>query len=233
MQKNRTSAPCLKTLTLLSPQLRFHPPTHIHFILFERRCFSPMGSQSPRISQLQRHNFCRYYLLLGNPCEAALAAGFPPDSAAEDALALLQTPSCRSYLSQLAAKPALPMQTLVLTGLSRLAFGSAKDIVKLAFAEDLPSQEQLDALDLFQISELKRVKGGGIEIKLFDRQKALEKLLECASAADSSAAAAALLSALSVPSEEANDLDDLDPAPLFRQAEKSAELVDAARHQTL
>ena len=32
--------------------------------------------------------------------------------------------------------------------------------------------------DLFNVSEIKRVKGGGVEIKFFDRQKALEKLEE-------------------------------------------------------
>lgn len=31
-------------------------------------------------------------------------------------------------------------------------------------------------MDLFNISEIKRVKGGGMEIKFFDRIKALEKL---------------------------------------------------------
>ncbi|MBR3679756.1 MAG: terminase small subunit [Oscillospiraceae bacterium] len=161
-----------------------------------------------RIAALRRKNFCRYYLLLGNPTEAALQAGFAPEKAAEEALALLQNHSCRAYLAKLAAQPALPIQTLVLSGLSRLAFGSAKDAVKLVFSEEMPSDEMLSRLDLFQVAELKRVKGGGVEIKLFDRQKALERLLECAMSADSSAAANALLSALSIPQEEANALDD-------------------------
>ena len=30
--------------------------------------------------------------------------------------------------------------------------------------------------DLFNVSEIKRIKGGGVEIKFFDRQKALERL---------------------------------------------------------
>ena len=33
-------------------------------------------------------------------------------------------------------------------------------------------------MDLFNISEIKRKKGGDIEIKFFDRIKALEKLLD-------------------------------------------------------
>ena len=34
----------------------------------------------------------------------------------------------------------------------------------------------LENMDLFNISEIKKVKGGGVEIKFFDRIKALEKL---------------------------------------------------------
>lgn len=181
----------------------------------ERRVFEMQDSSA--ISPFMRKNFCRYYLLLGNAEEAAVRAGFPPDTAAQDALALLQNPSCRAYLAKLAAQPAIPMQTMVLAGLSRLAFGSAKDAVKLVFSEEMPSDDTLAKLDLFQVAELKRDKGGGVEIKLFDRQKALERLLECAVNADSSAAANALLSALSVPQEEANALDDAEADALFRK----------------
>ncbi len=156
----------------------------------------------------QRRRFCRLYHALGNPAEAAVRAGFPPSTAADDAARLLQTRSCRRYLAALTASPALPMRTRILSGLFRLAFGSARDAVKLVFAEELPSDAELDALDLFQVSEIKRVKGGGVEVKLFDRQKALERLLECVSSADADAAAQALLSALDAPQEEANELHD-------------------------
>jgi|GEM_PF-80669 len=144
----------------------------------------------------QRKAFCRWYLVLGNAAEAAQKAGFPAKSAEADALRLLQTPSCRSYLAQLAAQPALPIQSLVIAGLSRLAFGSANDAAKLVFAEEAPTNAALSALDLFHVSEIRRDKGGGVEVRLFDRQRAMERLLECAVSADSSAAAAALLAAL-------------------------------------
>lgn len=185
-----------------------------------RKAVSKM-QESSAISQLQRRSFCRYYLLLGNAEEAAVRAGFPPDTAAADALALLQNQSCRAYLAKLSAQPAVSMQTLVLSGLARLAFGSAKDAVKLVFSEEMPSEETLAKLDLFQVSELKRDKGGGVEVRLFDRQKALERLLECAVNADSSAAANALISALSMPQEEANALDDAEADALFRKAAES------------
>lgn len=158
-----------------------------------------------------RKRFCRFYLLLGNGQEAAVMAGVAPEEAAGYAAEMLRSPLCRNELRRLAAQGPVPIQSLVLTGLTRLAFGKANDAVKLVFADELPPPQVLDTLDLFHVSELKRVKGGGVEVRLFDRQKALERLLECADSADSAAAANALLAALAVPAEvkdsEHNDED--------------------------
>lgn len=62
-------------------------------------------------------------------------------------------------------------------GYLRLAFGCVSDAVKLIFSEDI-TEEKIDELDLFNISEIKRKKGGDVEIKFFDRIKALERLSE-------------------------------------------------------
>ena len=48
---------------------------------------------------------------------------------------------------------------------------------RFAFAEEL-TPAMLVSADLFNVSEIKRVKGGGVEIKFFDRQRALERLAE-------------------------------------------------------
>ena len=37
-------------------------------------------------------------------------------------------------------------------------------------------EPEIEKLDLFNVSEIKRPKGGGLEIKFFDRLKALERL---------------------------------------------------------
>ena len=50
-------------------------------------------------------------------------------------------------------------------------------IVKLLFCDELNTRI-LNKLDLFNISEIKRPKGGGIEIKFYDRLKALQCLQE-------------------------------------------------------
>ncbi len=64
-------------------------------------------------------------------------------------------------------------------GYRRLAFGSVTDALKLLFAEEKPAAGELEAMDLFLVSDIKRPKGGGLEIKFFDRLKALERLREC------------------------------------------------------
>ena len=145
-------------------------------------------------SKSRRAAFCRWYLALGNVREAALRAGCPPETAAEDGLQMLHSAYCRRYLAQLAAQPALPLQALVTAGLARLAFGDANDAARLAFSDGI-SEAELRGLDLFHVTGIKCDKNG-VEIKLADRLSAMNKLLECAGAADSAAAAERLVRAL-------------------------------------
>ena len=60
-------------------------------------------------------------------------------------------------------------------GYQRLAFGNISDAVSLLYMEN-PSRTDLSTMDLFLVSEIKRPKDGSMEIKFFDRLKALEKL---------------------------------------------------------
>lgn len=62
-------------------------------------------------------------------------------------------------------------------GYERLAYGGVADAVKLLFTEE-PDLAALDKMDLYNIAEIKRPKGGGMEIKFFDRIKALQSLEE-------------------------------------------------------
>ena len=52
--------------------------------------------------------------------------------------------------------------------------------------ENSLSAEEIEKLDLFNVSEIKRPKGGGLEIKFFDRLKALEKLAALGGAEENS-----------------------------------------------
>ena len=69
----------------------------------------------------------------------------------------------------------------------RLAFGSVSDAIRLIQCEDDFKNIDLDTLDLFNISEIKKAKGGGFEIKFFDRFRALDRLCELANTDDNSA----------------------------------------------
>lgn len=154
----------------------------------------------------KRAAFCRWYLALGNPREAALRAGCPPDSAADDGLEMLRSAYCRRMLAQLAQQPPVPVQALVSAGLTRLAFGDANDAARLLTCETL-TDEQIAGLDLFHVTAMKRDRNG-VEIKLADRLSAMEKLLQCANSADHAAAAAALLTALRGAPDEGEVVDD-------------------------
>ncbi len=61
----------------------------------------------------------------------------------------------------------------IMEGYERLAFGSAADAVRLLFVEDI-SRQMLRGMDLFTVAEIRRPKGGGMEIKFFDRIRALQ-----------------------------------------------------------
>ncbi|MBR4868693.1 MAG: terminase small subunit [Clostridia bacterium] len=117
--------------------------------------------------------FCRYYMLTGNPREAAARAGYRlmPE---RWGLKLLERTSVREYLSALEKR--LPLTESGRYGLERIAFGSTADAIRLLLSEMPPTAEELETMDLFMISEIKRPKGGGVEIKFFDRLKAMELL---------------------------------------------------------
>ena len=84
----------------------------------------------------------------------------------------------------------------VLEGLEQLAFGKVNDAVRLAFCEEVPSVQVLGKMNLFNVSSIKRVKGGGVEVQFFDRQKALERLYDYAHAGQNGETAESLLEAL-------------------------------------
>lgn len=68
--------------------------------------------------------------------------------------------------------------------------------MEIVLSEEPVGLHRLFKMNLFQISEVKKIKGGGLEIKLFDRQKAMEKLLEISRSKDSSDSADSFIKAL-------------------------------------
>lgn len=154
----------------------------------------------------KRNAFCCYYVMLGNVIEAAERAGFDRKNALAEGVKCLRSAECRRTIAGL--REVLNDGSNVSAGLKRLAFGSCTDAVYLVFADELPPPDMIEKLDLFNVSEIKRVKGGGVEVKLFDRLKALEKLFELESTCSDRNKAADLIAALTSSAEEGGSPDD-------------------------
>lgn len=122
----------------------------------------------------QKENlFCTYYSIKRSASEAAFKAGYSvmPERAA---MKLLRKESVKNRIAAL-SKENRASRNEVEAGLRRIAFGCVADAVKIALSEDF-NVEELRNMDLFGISEIKVSRGKGVEIKFFDRIKALEKL---------------------------------------------------------
>ena len=126
--------------------------------------------------ELNKRLFAKVFVRTRNGSETAVRLGAQPEKAKLIEAELLADPNVKKAIRKLDKED---VQTLcyVKTGLSRLAFGSINEAAALVFADEVSRDEILKA-DLFNVSELKRIKGGGVEMKFFDRQKALEKLVE-------------------------------------------------------
>ena len=117
--------------------------------------------------------FCCVYANSGNYKEAALCAGFGnPD---KTGAALLLRDDINAEIEKIYKSRTRNYRQRARAGYERLAFGNVSDAVRLMF-EDNPSEKALESYDLFNVAEIKRPKDGAMEIKFFDRIKALEKL---------------------------------------------------------
>ncbi len=114
--------------------------------------------------------FCEYYKILRSPREAAARAGYK--FAEKNGIRLLKKERVRKEIG----KGGALLDACAQDGLRRLAFGSITDAIYLATLGERIDREELEKLDLYMVSEIKFQKGGGIEMKFFDRTKALDLL---------------------------------------------------------
>ena len=121
-------------------------------------------------------DFCRHFVRLRNPKEAAIRSGFTllPE---HRGIALLSRKEIKDKITEL-EKECSATSNLVSAGLQRLAFGSISDAIRLILSANDNCSPDIDSLDLFNVSEIKITNGKGMEIKFFDRLKALERLAE-------------------------------------------------------
>ena len=126
--------------------------------------------------------FCSAYV---GSCDAAFAArraGFRHDCG-QIGEELLCDERILDEIERLSARRSKTLSGLAAAGYSRLAFGDVSDALKLLYNKN-PTPGQLEEMDLSMISEIKS-KDGNLEIKFFDRLKALDRL-ENAAAKDTS-----------------------------------------------
>ena len=119
--------------------------------------------------------FCQIYSALNNLKEAAVHAGYPAESAQKTAEELIARDDISKEIRRLVSQNSESLCDRAIAGLLRLAFGNYDDCIRLLYCDNEPD---LSAMNLFNISEIKRPKGGGLEIKFADRMKALALLYE-------------------------------------------------------
>ncbi len=143
------------------------------------RCFNAFQTEVIRIEKTlspRERLFCGYYAETGDAESSAKRAGFRQNSAAVSARLLCSEPILAEIERQLTMRRRIAPR-LADIGYRRLAFGSISDALTLLFMES-PTPDALARMDLGMISEIKRNKDGMLEIRFFDRLKALEKLGE-------------------------------------------------------
>lgn len=120
--------------------------------------------------------FCCFYSSNGNVRLSAVMAGYSsnPEQTGQQ---LLTRGDITRKVKEYRDTRVNDLRLMALLGYERLAFGSIADCIQLLYME-APSLQRLEAMDLFMISEIKKPKDGAMEIKFFDRIKALEKLSE-------------------------------------------------------
>lgn len=147
--------------------------------------------------------FCYYLSKLENSKEAAVKAGYPPQKADAYASKLMRRPEIlkayKRFSKQLEKRQ---MRQMLICGINRLAFGTAVDGAKLAVFSNTIDEEQLEQLDLYQVSELKKQKDGGFEVKFFDRFKAFSMLDQLIKEEESTDTATDLFTALNIAAEQ-------------------------------
>lgn len=156
-------------------------------------------------SMLRKKRFAEIFACCVD-CElAAELTGSTASSAREDGMALLSGRYVRKHVQKL-MREKRELAASVRSGLERLAFSRCNDAVALAFSPpDAISQSRIRKMDLSCIASIKRDKDGGVDIKLFDRGRALEALMRLDESESHAGGAQELISALSEQYEDGGD----------------------------
>lgn len=115
--------------------------------------------------------FCVYVAQGKSLEESSVLCGYDENRG----ISLITKPEIMNEITALLKAKANLMKNLSVLGYQQLAFGGIADCISLV-TEEKVSKDELQNMNLFMISEIKKPKDGAMEIKFFDRLKALEKL---------------------------------------------------------
>lgn len=119
--------------------------------------------------------FCVYYADSADMTQAAIDAGYKKNPY-QKARTLLSRSDIADEIVRVISNRKKIMSHMALVGYEKLALGSIADSVSLLYMESV-TKDELRNLDMSCVSEIKKLKDGAMEIKFFDRNKALEKLM--------------------------------------------------------
>ena len=150
--------------------------------------------------------FCRHYNNCLNPKESAIKAGYPAEKAEKIAEKLLLKIDVSCFIEKIKSQTKKDeFFKLIITALKRMILYRPNDTIKLLHKFENTSKEEIEKLDLFHISELKKLKDGSFEFKFIDRIKAIETLLNILEKTENKTQAANFLKALSTKPAYEND----------------------------
>ena len=142
--------------------------------------------------------FCRLMAIYGDPYKAARQAGFrKPDEKWQE---LLCREDIAAHIRKFARALRAVYEDMVACSLYRLSFGRSNDALRLLYSEN-PTAEELEALDLTSVSEIKRTKDKSVEIKFFDRIKACNQLQVVFNSSEESNPSGGLIEAMRLSAE--------------------------------
>ncbi len=141
--------------------------------------------------------FCKIYSEFDNAKDAAINAGFSATSASKKALKLLTKPEIQKEIQK--NNSLIDNDQLAHWAISvirRLVFCKPNDVIKLILNNENLTDSQIDKLELFPISEFKKLKDGSFEVKFIDKLKAIAFLIDLANSFNNSDKENSFLSAL-------------------------------------
>ena len=149
--------------------------------------------------------FCRLTVVLGNPQTAAQRAGYKhPDEVWPE---LFTRADIAAEIRRVTREVSKVFRDTLLCSVFRLMTSDNNDAVRLLYHEQM-SDDEIRQMNLSGVAEIKRAKDKSVEIKFFDRIKALDRLSELNEVVTDSASAGGLLEAMRLSAQALREMRD-------------------------